>query len=642
MAVVADPLLWSAAMYGKSHLEELHSPEAHDAAEEQRETAEEQRERDYQELDPESRALAEAIAAEFDDPRLAEALARYQSGDFLGAEALAVAAESHSRQLAALKVADVVEVSGGALFVENEIDDDWKSSLDMLAMAYEDAAKGEQAEALYLRMLAWKEGVEQYRIGHFTVAASLFNKSPEYKTVEDATWFLRGLRPDNAYAIPEVVGLLALGEQVAAKAAVAIWTLALKPKHRPRITECGGLELIAKAVNYHAENAELQAAGCGALRLLCLGHNLASRNQRALIERLDGAAALVNTIRLHAQDPEILREACGALHAAASSNPAGARSIVDCDGMMMCLQAIVGCPNDEAVGDAACKALAALQCASQAPPGTSDAALEDFEAVWENKLHSEREKCLTHCEQEIRRYLECDDRAVLQALLQAVAVFLDDTSVRHGARAVVEPVVACMQRHPGQPRVHKAACDIIWLLSAGHLARESAVAQVAMSGGIAAVCQSMKDLPTQQDLTRTAMGCLRNLCFANDANKTLGCRAGGIAVAVKALQRYPKDTQIQEHGIGVLTSLCDTLGRAVVCAKTGGIEAIIAALKRHAAVGHVAELGCMLLCMFCDEPQLRKQIIQSGAMSIAKALSRNGSSEAQKWGCELLRDLSDA
>merc|ERR1712176_1074090 len=157
--------------------------------------------------------------------------------------------------------------------------DSWRRALDELATAYEEAGGAERAEALYLRMLAWREGTEQYRVGHFGVAQNLFAKSPEYKTVEDATWFLCSLKPDDGHAVPEVIGLLALGEEVAAKAAVAVWTLALRPKQRPRITECGGLELVAKAVAYHVENAELQAAGCGALRLLCTGHELAHKNR---------------------------------------------------------------------------------------------------------------------------------------------------------------------------------------------------------------------------------------------------------------------------------------------------------------------------------------------------------------------------
>ncbi len=37
-----------------------------------------------------------------------------------------------------------------------------------------------------------------------------------------------------------------------------------RSKSQRRITECGGLELIAKAVAHHVDNAELQAAGCGA------------------------------------------------------------------------------------------------------------------------------------------------------------------------------------------------------------------------------------------------------------------------------------------------------------------------------------------------------------------------------------------
>merc|ERR550514_2612762 len=101
------------------------------------------------------------------------------------------------------------------------------------------------------------------------------------------------------HAAAEVVGLLALGEEVAAQAAVALFKLALRPGQRQRITECGGLELLAKALAFHIENAELQAACCGTLRLLCSGHRLARRNQQALALQLGGAEALAEAIKSH-------------------------------------------------------------------------------------------------------------------------------------------------------------------------------------------------------------------------------------------------------------------------------------------------------------------------------------------------------
>merc|ERR1719353_149304 len=109
----------------------------------------------------------------------------------------------------------------------------------------------------------------------------------------------------------------------------------------------------------------------------------------------------------------------------------------------------------------------------------------------------------------------------------------------------------------------------------------------------------MRDLPCQLDLQQLAISALRNIAFGSDANKTLIARAGGIPATVTGMKRYPKDAKLQEQAIGALTSLCDTVGRAAICARLGGIDAIIAALRRHAAVGHVAELGCITLCMFC-------------------------------------------
>merc|ERR1711870_76509 len=129
-----------------------------------------------------------------------------------------------------------------------------------------------------------------------------------------------------------------------------------------------------------------------------------------------------------------------------------------------------------------------------------------------------------------------------------------------------------------------------------------------------------------------AIGALRNAAQDNDHYKTIAVRASSIPATVTAMLRFSKDAKLQEEAIGALTHLCDQIGRAQVCARLGGIEAIIGALKRHASVGHVAELGCIILCMLCDDEQLRQQIIQSGALSIAKAVSRHCQPEAQRWG----------
>jgi len=627
-------------------------------------------------------ALEAAVGPEFDDKHLAESIALFEMGDFAGCLTKATEAEAAIRELAAskdghgtgagarggetdagsddssdlgtvnmsssdpapqdnLRCASRETVKLGAKEDSPKNSNDWKACLSSLAVAYVDQYQPEEAEALYLRMLAWREGVEQYRTGQFDVADKLFQKSPEYASVEDATWFLNRLRPDDGHVVSEVVGLLALGNQVAAKAAVAVYTLALKPKQRPRITDCGGLELVAKAVATHPENAELQAAGCGALKLLCRGHAKAPRNKRALMDTLGGAEALATSMRSHPQDPEVQREACGAMHAAASQHPAGARRFVEIDGMVLCIDAIVGCPNDAAVGDAACRALGALQCAGQASAGIADAAAEDFEAVWDARLRSERGRCLAYSEAELRRYLPCDDIPVIQALLNAVTVLLEDASVRHRALTVVEPVVAAMKKYPAQAPVQVPACGILWHLTAGHLSRGEAAAMVADSGGVLALVQAMRDLPCNAELQRLAISATQRVAFGNDPHKTLAVQAGAVPATVTAMLRYPRDAQLQEDAIGCLTSLCDLIGRAATLARLGGIEAIIAAMQRHGHVGHVGELGCIILCIFCDDAGLRHQMISSGAKDIAKTLSRSEAPEVRKWGHNLLRELQD-
>lgn len=531
-------------------------------------------------------------------------------------------------------------------------DDPWAQALAALADTYEDAGDTDATEALYLRMLAWREGLAHYRAGIWVIADNLFKKSPEHNTVEDATWFLRSLRPDDGYAIPEVVSLLGLGFKgngdMTVKAALAVWTLALRKKWRPKITEHGGLELVSKAVTENLNNPAIQAYGCGALRLLCCGHTYAERNCVVFINALAGAEVLTEAMRRHPSDHEVQREACGAIRATAEGQPSLARLLVDNNAVSLCLQAIVACPA-EAVGDTACRALAALQCAAGSDTRTDEMtqnsgqkiAPQELDVLWEAELHKDADEGLQFCETHLQRHLNGGERSVLQALLGAVNVFVDDAGVRPMAVGLVEHVIRCMQSFPGNAKMQVPGCGILWRITAGHPSRESAVLSVAQNGGIGTVCLAMRDLPCNLELQRLAVGALKNLTADNNDHKTKGVKAGGIPACISAMLRYPKDARLQELAIGALTSLCDMDGRAATCARLGGIETIIAAMKRHADVGCIAEQGCIILCMFSADNLLRQQIVQSDGVSIAKMLSRADHGEAQKWGCELLRNLSD-
>lgn len=524
-------------------------------------------------------------------------------------------------------------------------------ALDVLTETYGDAGENDQAEGIFLRMLAWREGLQQQKDGHSNLAGSLFKKSMEYNHIEDATWFLRGLKPEDAHAVPEIIPLLALGERVAAKASVATWTLALSAKHRRAICQHGGVELLSKALTQYPDNAELAAAGCAALRLLCQGHALAAQTRRNLESRLNGARMFAHIMRIHHNDVEVQRECCGAFGVIASDNMPGDTSIVASDGLLLCLEAIIACP-DLAVGDAACKAIATI--CGRKPPGSQDSVdIGDSESVaWQAALRQECGRGITFCTEALEEQLNHKgSRIVLQSLTWATMIFLDDASLREQAiawRSARDPqvslitlVASCMATCPGYAQLQVPCCGILWRLTVGHAFRDDAVRMVAQAGSITQICKAMQDLPCNMDLQQLAVGALRNLAFGNDANKTLVLKCQGIQSICMGMKRYPKDAKLQEQAIGALTSLCDTVGRAALCARLGGVDCIIAALRKHAAVGHIAELGCIILCMFCDDLQLKNMIKRSGALQIAKALSRTDNPEAQQWGCELLRDLSD-
>jgi len=625
---------------------------------------------------------------------LDEAAALFESGDFIEAERGAVRAaamaaacsqssipshvqsynEEHSSCYGsgsaddtdhAASKSQTTESSGLAKEHNNAVGADgyidyWAESLGSLALAYDEVGNTKRAEALYLRMLAWREGAEQFKAGNFSASCHLSKQSPSFGSIEDATWFLGDLRPDDAHAVPQVVALLALSEEVASKASVALWTLALRPAHRPLITECGGLELMAKAVSLHPNSAELQAAGCGALKLLCQGHDMAPRNRVALIARLGGADAITRSMQKHPYDAEVQREACGAFRAAAVGNPNGARKIVESGAASLILEAVHTCPR-ESVGEAAAKALATLfsgggnvhqaNSKSGKEGGHGDASPSRARggnftvpsaevARWSAELRTVRERVLLRCSELLQEHLKSGDTVVVPAILTAIAVLLEDNGVRDLNVSLVPIIISAMQRFPGHMRVQAPACGCLWRLTAGHSGEEKACVSLSRGGGIAPICQAMRDLPLDPKLQHAACGALRNVAKGDDGHKTFVVRAGGVPAVVEAMRRHSRDADLQEAAIGALTNLCDTVGRAALCARLGGVEAVVSALKRHMSVQRLAELACALLCMFCDEEQIRQQILRAGAVDIAKALSRKGVSEAQRWGCELLRDLS--
>lgn len=519
-------------------------------------------------------------------------------------------------------------------------EDAWRAAMDKLAAAHESAGDVERAESLYLRMLAWREGADQFQAGNYEVGQTLFKKSSTYRSVEDATWFLHNVKPDDGHMGMEAVALLALGEEIAAKAAIAVWTLALRASQREQLTKAGALELTAKAIAFHSNNPELQASGAGVLRLLCSGHRLAQRNRRRVIF-LGGAESILNAIQTFPDDCEVMREACGALRAMAHKNPVGARRIIENDGFKYCMEALEY--PDDSVSSLASKAIGALQCAAEVDFRGTDAQAENLQAVWEARLREEREAGMRACCEKLRGPLTT---GVLEAILATICIFMEDP-VRYKFLNIVQPVVVCMQMFPGNPRIQVPSCQILLsLTSNGSLGNEheEAIQKFAKCCGISPLVQAMKDLPCNLHLQRLAMGVLGNFLSGGDMNKTAAARATAIPTLITAMQRFKKEADLQEEAINCLTKLCDTLGRASVAARLGLIDAVIAAIKSKnygEIEGKLTELSCIILCMFSDDQKLRQEMVKAGALNVAKqVISKARSLDIQRWGCELLRSLS--
>merc|ERR1712139_307694 len=236
--------------------------------------------------------------------------------------------------------------------------------------------------------------------------------------------------------------------------------------------------------------------------------------------------------------------------------------------------------------------------------------------------------------------LHSDVGPVQQSLLGAAAIFADNKEVRTTSAEAVPLVIKAMKNFPGLLRLQDHAIRYLWQLTVGHKDEDDLCAKVANSGGIGLICQAMKNFPHQRDLQRSACGALRNLACDSDTFKTLIVKAGGLPAIISAMRSHPLDSKLQEHAIGALKNLCDTIGRATLCARQGGVEAIVGALKKYQKIDGVIIQGCMILCMFCDDFLIRQKIVLAGTRAVAKKISRNASGESHQWGVELLRELT--
>jgi len=237
--------------------------------------------------------------------------------------------------------------------------------------------------------------------------------------------------------------------------------------------------------------------------------------------------------------------------------------------------------------------------------------------------------------------MSCNSQCGLcqQNCLMVLVSCLDDHEARREAGDMVNVITHAMHSFPERLRLQTAACGCLWRLTVGHSDEDDLCDHIARCKGIQLICKAMKDFPMQLELQRSACGAMRNLACNDDENKTRMVKAGGLVRVVTASKTFAGDAKMQEQALGCLKNLCDTVGRAAMCAKVGGVEAISVALKRHRHCEGVVIQGFMLLCMFCDEVQIMRKLLKSDVADVAVEVSKKQQGEPQQWASEFLREL---
>mmetsp|Transcript_88042 Transcript_88042/g.235540 ORF Transcript_88042/g.235540 Transcript_88042/m.235540 type:complete len:622 (+) Transcript_88042:20-1885(+) len=434
----------------------------------------------------------------------------------------------------------------------------WTQVLGGLAQAYVDAGNRWKAERLFLQMLIWNEGTEQYKAGHFEAAQTLF----DYSWMESVDWAMNELRSlsdaDVEAKCPMLVALLCVNEQLAVASSSIL--RAHVGRLWLRMVNAGVLEILFKALETHASLLAAQALWPLIKGILSAD---ASVLQRALSLGLVPAA--LSTLTRFPDAPQVIWLILIAVAKGSKRRPRAAAQLVEGGVIQYALQITEA---DQRIRRPALVTQYAIRLLGVTLEDTQDDALR-LQAMCAIVDVLSAEVAVAEIQ-----------AAALGALLvlsprgQALEGFLEPFI------AAVPPACAALFTYGAEhQRIASSGAAFIWRATVDHTEEDLACKAIVELNGLQSCLNCMAAWPGHSGVMRHCCGVLRNLTCGRDTAKTLLVKGGGFAALGEALKGHLRDPLVVEQACAGLQHIMDTPHRVCTFLRVGGAEASLDAIK---------------------------------------------------------------
>ena len=150
------------------------------------------------------------------------------------------------------------------------------------------------------------------------------------------------------------------------------------------------------------------------------------------------------------------------------------------------------------------------------------------------------------------------------------------------------PVVRALDTFAHEPRIQEFGCSVI-----GLVAEQGAAGKRAVVAAVPSLLRAVREQPV--DVQREAISALWSVAAGALSVKAAIVKAGGAAGVVDVMAQHPASVELQEAGLGALSSLTYNGSHAVLLARDGGARRVAEAAMAAHPGPRVQTLGAKLL-----------------------------------------------
>ena len=363
------------------------------------------------------------------------------------------------------------------------------------------------------------------------------------------------------------------------EALLALSEIHLEENDRQRFAALGGLKCGVAAMKAHAENVDVQIAGCQALWNLS-----ATPDNQAAIGSAGGIVAILNAMIAFDGDADLQENAMAALSnlgACEANHPI----IIENEGVRKVVEAMNRHSENAGVQEKGCAALTNLASKDVSVKSAITAAGGADAVVIAMVMHPGD--------------VELQQKA-LRALRNLCAND-DENKMLVANVGGIDAVIGAMQVHRDNAGVQEAGA---WTLSNLALNAENK-AIIGESGGIDVIVRAMWVHSDYVGVQEWACRALWTLSVDKN-NKDIIVEVGGISAVVNAMQAHADAATVQEKGCGVLANLAaNDDNNKVRIVEEEALDAIVMAMVIHGDNKVVQQRACTVLHKLCYGPNIK-------------------------------------